>query len=625
MEMAIGDSQQYDVLSVEEAEDFKRELPRLSNRIEATKHQLAVESKVKDAATSLNKLDRRTSRGYGTGRKVGEKSDQDIAAVQQKCEELAQELRQLEKREQEVQRRLLEHTAGILQMTHKGFLDKDGQVQQNEINGHIKNTHAINFSRVSDFDEHSFYETLDALLDERGTSEKTVDFKQQNEAILETERRLWEFNQRLREAVMQATSNNQSTLPAPPEPAHSEAKDPQSTLQDQASYLEKGFDQMQRIQIQAVQSYQSLAQKTEEKLEDLNTQLRGIVIRTSQDQNPQHPLPPNIAGRGPNEQITFLENGLDTLEQGVFRLKEDHQSLSKKSDHHEEKAAQYETMLQGLWPNLSEGEKFSADAFAFRVSSLNTRLSDLHQQKEILNRQIQQQREVNSKSDGEKDAKLASVTEELEMTKAEAEKTRTEMQEIEGEMVRLQTEVTVARAELDGAYGTRAQRAAEVAQHPALQQEIADLKQELESAKINSSESVELHQRVSTLQKELSETISEYEVMTRSSIDFEKERENLESAVDSLRDRCEALESQLSEERVNKLGVKCPGVPGDRGSNEKGATSTSVLRTEFKKMMRDTRAENMRALRVSNLLCTPSYANKMCSMNKTNGENWRLR
>ena len=616
METAISDSQQYDVLSVGEAEDLKRELQSLSSRIEAIKHQLAIETKVRDAATSLNKLDGRNSHSYGTGGKANEKSNQNIAVAQQKCEELAQELWQLEKCEQDVQRRLLEHTAGVLQMTHKVFLEKDAPIQRNGINGHISNTHALNLSGSGEFDDHSFYETLDTLLDERTSSEKMAEFKQQTEAILETERRLWEFNQRLYDAVMQATSS-QSTLPVPPEPAYSEGEDPDRTLQDQASYLESGFEQMEEAQTQAFQSYKASAQKTEERLEDLNTQLHGIIIKSSPDTSPQHPLPPHIDRCGPEEQITFLENGLDTLEERVFRLKEEHQSLSTRSAYHEKNAAHYETMLQGLWPSLAEGEKFSTDAFAFKVSSLNTRLSDLSQQKEILNRQVQQQREINSKSDGEKDSKLASVIEELEITKAESEKVRTEMQEVEGEMVRLQTEVTVARAELDGAYGTRAQRAAEVAQHPALQQEIADLKQELESARFKSGESAELHQRVQTLQKELSETISEYEVMTRSSIEFEKERETLENTVDSLRDRCEALESQLSEERVNKLGAKSPGTPGDRGSIERGATSTSVLRTEFKKMMKDTRAENMRALRVRNLLHALLCSNMMCSMNKT--------
>ena len=180
------------------------------------------------------------------------------------------------------------------------------------------------------------------------------------------------------------------------------------------------------------------------------------------------------------------------------------------------------------------------------------------------------------------------------------------MQELEGELVRLQTELTVSRAELDGAYGTRAQRAAEVAQHPALIAEVAELKEQLASVTSRhdntNNDNSDLTQRVQMLQKELSETIGEYEVMTKSSIEFEKERETLESNIDGLRDKCEALETDLSDEKVRWMGMKSPGVAGDRNSNEKGATSTAVLKNEFKKMMRETRAEHMKMLRVSQFI-----------------------
>jgi chromosome segregation ATPase len=160
---------------------------------------------------------------------------------------------------------------------------------------------------------------------------------------------------------------------------------------------------------------------------------------------------------------------------------------------------------------------------------------------------------------------------------------------VEGDLVRLQTEVTVARAELDGAYGTRAQRAAESANHP---------------------NHAELQARVEKLQSELTEMIAEYEAMTKQSIEFEKEREALEKDIDGLRDRCEALETQLCDEKVRWMGAgaKSPAMggmsPGMGPSSGNGdmppqTTSATVLRNEFKKMMRDTRAENAKLLRVS--------------------------
>lgn len=176
-------------------------------------------------------------------------------------------------------------------------------------------------------------------------------------------------------------------------------------------------------------------------------------------------------------------------------------------------------------------------------------------------------------------------------------------------MVRLHTELTVAKAELDGAYGTRAQRAAEMASNPAVQKETDELNErnsglleEVASLKSQSdalkTDNAELNQRIHTLQQELSDTIAEYEAMTKASIEFEKDREALEASLDSLRDRSEELEAQLGEEKLKWMGVKSPMAAGSRGSSVPGSTSANVLKNEFKKMMREMRAENMKALRV---------------------------
>jgi len=169
------------------------------------------------------------------------------------------------------------------------------------------------------------------------------------------------------------------------------------------------------------------------------------------------------------------------------------------------------------------------------------------------------------------------------------------------EIARLQTEVTIARAELDGAYGSRAQRAAENSSNPVLQKEIEDLTMrnmslsaELANLREQPRGGPDADSKMQTLKKELEETIEEYEQMTKASIDWEKEREQLEGMIDKLRDEREALEAQLSDEKVRWLGMKSPGLDGPAPAN----TSTTVLKNEFKKMMRDTRAESAKMLRV---------------------------
>lgn len=682
METAIGDSQQYEVLSFEEADQLKKELAVVTSRIEATKRKLALENKVHDAATSLNRLHSSNSRERvesSNSSQARNRKDSELAASDRKCDELSQELWRLEKRCQEVQSRLLEHTAGILQMTHKGFLEEDSpRKEDGAVNGHLEGFDDMGILGHG-FDDRSFYQTLDTMLEAGGDHGGASAYAQQTQSILETERKLWDLNSRLRDAITQASSGR-SMIPAPPDPESSSQQNPDEALQHQLSYLENGTEKIKRSQLETLQNYKKSAHATEEKLEDLSHQVREVVLRSSLEESPQYPSPPDVSGRGPGGQIAFLEAGLGILGQHAQQQKEAHHTLSTRSIAHEEKAGKYENMIQRLWMDIGAGERFSVDSFSSKVTSLNTRMAGLQEQKDILSRQIQQQRELNSKPDDEKDRRLAELTTELENTKgqvqqhqarleqvqtqheqiqaqheqargqleqvnsqheqvrgqleqsqnqlaaseevkgeilakmqaksAESDKARKEMKDFEGETVRLQTELTVARAELDGAYGTRAQRAAEVAQHPVLQEQISSLterntflEQELATTKAQheaaGSGNVELTQRVQTLQKELAETIGEYEVMTKSSIEFEKERENLENTIDGLRDRIETLETQLSDEKVRMLGQKSPGVAGDRSSNEKGVTSTSVLKNEFKKMMRETRAENMRALMVS--------------------------
>ncbi len=712
METAIGDSSQYGLLSFEEVDELKKEISILSTRIDATKRKLAIENKLRDAATSLNRLytpnsresvvdggskrQRRSVISKGSASDLLSKTDNELAASNKKCEDLAQELLRLERRSQELQKRLLEHTAGILQMTHKGYLESDASREQSDhMNGYLESSGSLPMLHFGkEFDDRSFYQTLDSFLESGDTQTNgkiASTFAEQTESILETERKLWDLNRRLRDSIAQASAGRQM-LPAPPAP-HRESKlqhDHEVALRGQVEYLEKGLDSMQRSQVDTLQNYKQSAYAAEERLEDLNTQLRGLILRSNPDSDAQYPQPPDVSGRSPEEQIAFLGNGLDALEQGVERLKDDSQTSTSERLAHEEKVGQYEAVIQNLWQNIfSEEDSFSLQAFSANVQSLHTRSKGLHEQKEILGRQIQQQRELSSKSESEKDARLAEVTAELEKAKkdiestiresiegsnilsaqvaaskedkdqllaelqdkhdnisileaqlrtvtneheeqvaktrglevkiqekyAEVEKTRTELGKSEGEIVHLQTELTVTRAELDGAYGTRAQRAAEVASHPAMQKEMEDLNErngalleELAGLKTqHEAVNTELTQRVQALQKELSETIGEYELMTKSSIEYEKEREQLENTTDTLRDRIEVLETQISDGKVESLGVNFPGKPGSRESQGSSNTSTAILKNEFKKMMRETRAESLRILRVRVLHSGPDH------------------
>ncbi|SLM39102.1 Up-regulated during septation protein 1 [Lasallia pustulata] len=579
METAMGDSQQYEVLSFEEADEMKKELAMLTSRIEFTKRKLILESKLRDAALSLNRLSTNKGRdvsGEGSpispkrhrgsfmgnrssgGGDLLSKTGSEMAAIIRKCEELAQELWKLEQRAQKLHRALLEHTAGVLQMTHKGYLSKVPPGTPETMHGYSRGSSRLD-GGVDEFDERSWYRSHDTL-DEFG-------------AGFGSERR-------------QGGSRLISQPPAERAPQ----------IEESARQTDASVATAKRGDLPG-----SISQK-ESHVADLRTEhekMKRALETTDRD------------AKATEIQLALALERLEAAKQDAI-LREEQKGMDNDNALKVEKAARKEAE-ERFFAELQSKEE--------EISELATKLTDLRDEGEIAGFKLQGKLQESEERLRELSAQLNDVVEagaRFEATEAElkqtaedktkeAERIHQEMKGLEGEVVRLHTEVTVARAELDGAYGTRAQRAAEVAANPAIQKELDDLSdrnnllvEEITALKAQGSSAnsgnSELIERVELLQRELAETIGEYEIMTKSTIEFEREREQLEATIDSLRDRCENLDSQLSDEKVRWLGMKSPG-SGGRDSLVPSNTSIMVLKNEFKKMMRETRAENMKAIR----------------------------
>lgn len=178
--------------------------------------------------------------------------------------------------------------------------------------------------------------------------------------------------------------------------------------------------------------------------------------------------------------------------------------------------------------------------------------------------------------------------------KTELDKLRSTQDQEQGslsaEVARLQTEVTIARAELDGAYGSRAERAADIAENP-------EFKARMESLEARNNE----------LQKELRDLVSEHEDLTRQGVDAERDREGLEATIDELREKVETLELRIREDRLRHMG-RDPEAANTPGGGD--TRSISVMRAEFKKMMRESRTEQLKVLKVS-ITFPPSHGDLM--------------
>lgn len=586
-ETAMVDSKDYEVLSFEEVERLKKEKGFLSNRVDATRRKLALEVKVRDAAQSLNRLytpkgrtpsidldgeanghspPKQRKRNFlgskGSINEASTRADDEYAASTRRVDEVSQELSSLEKRLETCETRLLRHTAGVLQMTHRGLKKnvRRNQLPHSPESMSSQNRSTYGVDGLNDFDERSLYQVPDYVRDAHLSGLPPLSTSPDPRAMDDMSDRLRGVAGRLHELVAQ--SDLQEHFEPPPEPVG----DKNAYVRNQIGYLEQGLNAMEAAHGRMGGSTPR-GQEDGGRLQDVNVRLQDMLART------------NSMSRSPID----------------------------------EQAAPETTDMQSQLA-------YSNDA----LDRLNQRIDSLVEQRDILTRQIQQQRELNSKSDAQRDAKIHELNDQLDQSRnmqelgekesqqlrlqldqlmeqfdsskqenvlAEQQRSqgttkeaqqqlqteldaknkqlathRSEMERLESEMVRMTTELTMARAELDGAYGSRAQRAADASSNPAVRKEMDDLK------------------------RELKETIEDYEVMTKQSIEAEKERDKYEEKIDILEQKSEALEAQLNEEKVKWMGVK--------QSSPNDPTSAMVLKNEFKKMMRDTRAEQMKMYKV---------------------------
>lgn len=577
VETAVGDSSQFDVLSIEDLEQVKKEEAMLARRLPALQRDLQLETKVRDAARSYSRLSDRSGRSVSGKHGSKRGSSEEYSASAQKCEHLANQIFEIERRQRDLSDRRLKHTAGVLQMNYE---HRSGQTEYRQVNGAEDANGWSDGFNLRQYAPGGLADTFDGIMDIPGGRDPHMD---------ETLSDLWHV----------VSSHDHI--------ANGQPRDYQATNGDggqQDFSLDEFSAKIQRICSRAANlSENQMALETQLKQEreqwNIKSAEHANLREQLQDAHDQH-LASQRKVQDSQSDIMELRAYLEQAKQEIsFRKQQHQQNLSEERDAEREarKASEHD-LLQQL------------EARNIHIAGLEQSHREAQQASEILQSQNASHeatvRDLQS-TDTSTTSRLAELTASLASAQAlathhesrAAESTKqaftmeTERTDLEAEVVRLQTEVTVARAELDGAYGTRAQRAAEVAGNPEMRKDFEGLQS-----------------RNNELQNELRELVGEHEALVRQGVESERERETLESMIDGLRDRVEAQEVRLSEERMRSLGRRgsgtsnaastpgagpsTPGAP-DREGN---ATSMSVMRNEFKKMMRDARAEQFKALRV---------------------------
>lgn len=533
-ETALTDSKEWEILAQEEVDDLKKQIQSLTVRIEQARANLAIQTKYRDAAISMSKLYTAGKRG---NRATADPTAQETAVERQeserRCEELATELFNLEKEILAPQRRLLQHTAAILQLTHKASSKrKPPPAMLNGMPGSPESLYTYTNGRNSmqfpsdDLDRELYFpldepETFGRSLKsdipipprspvrERSNQlrDEVETLKKQNsghlDVITTTERSLEDLNNRLRELVIQMNPTQNGAY----KPAPSGNFEPGELVNSQLDYLAEALSAIQRDQGGQSRSDNSsmVMLQVEDRLDALSRQVFQAVQAIDENQ----PAPPLSKDAGIQERFDWIESAVPVLQTSM-----DNASSAPGAP----SAAQIETVLSGLWDIIQSGyadinrernarrevrlgkgmpddeddvsadeafdfdEPYSLNAFSTKVQWLFRQATSLKEQKSVLKRQIRQQRDLNGKGDSEKDVELRNKVEELNRTKNLLAFCEESAQQSKTEAAEAQEKLARALADLDSLQVTQA--ANETAATSAVQDQLRE-----RNAKIVSLES----------------------------------------------------------------------------------------------------------------------------------------
>ncbi|KAF4126415.1 involucrin repeat protein, partial [Geosmithia morbida] len=565
-ETALSDSKEYEILSQEEIDGLKKQCQLITQRIESTRSNLLIQAKYRDAAVSMVRLYSPTLKGDQDGNMASsaeddarrEEAEAEREACERKCEDLAAELFHLEKRIMEPKRRLLEHTAGVLQLTHRGpgrgrRGGPDGQPANGVVPGSPESMYTYNQSRNSLDGPDDFYTDDTSFtgiepIDTRGPRKNPLEIplkspnrensnmremdrlRDENrvlmDAVAEMEAKLEGLNGSLRETIVRFNPEGNSEFEGPPT-ASQFALDqlkPGQMLRNQVEYLESGL-----VAVQAEQ---------ETHLESRSLGL-GLGI--------------GGGGGGGGSSVTEqeLQSLWDVIQNGYAAIK------TQKEDRRRARADKGLEDDESDDEGIDLSETYSLANFSSRVRWLYRQATVLKDQRAVLRRQIKQQRELNNKSDAEKDAELAQKQEDLDQSEREVGEAQRMLSEALEDLERAREDALRANAAAAAAAdATTSSSSADADKMHALEEKMGLMQRELDET---SGASEDMRRRLAQVDASIGNLSGQLDEALTSRDAAAAEAEQLRIDVENLREeiaqKTEALQAQ---ERENEtLSLTC--------------------------------------------------------------------
>ncbi|KAF3006494.1 hypothetical protein E8E13_004470 [Curvularia kusanoi] len=678
VETAIGDSQYFDIMTVEEVEALKQEQKALDTRLGTVRRKLESETKIRDATRSLTRLASKKGAGHRRGlsskgsipaqeEEDDEQSQEVLEASNKKVEEFIRELLEIESRMRMIDMQLLMHTAAVLQLTHRGPKKRNafGRLAENDSGrpdspASLETYEVGRANGIDDgedaFDDRSFYRTpenLDSLMQalQKGTHHRTQSVDRQNQALTTMSQRLEELNERLRELIVQANPERNEDYALPPQ-IQRDSPDV-SSIDRQLDFLDQGLrDTNAELASIRSKTRHSLSE-VEGRLEGINNQLYGVLSRSKANNAEPIQPPPPITGGGQADQFNYMEDSLYNLEQIQDTLNDQLDEMRSKpaDDEGSEKAEKYETALIGLWQIIQTGEEearerkrerrrvladdpdandelspdedfnpnetFSLPAFSSKVQWLFSRAMGMKDKHSVLLRQIKQQRELNSRSDAQKEEQFQRLNEQLFSAKSEKKSMEDELERAMSQLSqfdeqRLQSDSEAMRstqernAGLEGQLVNMKERIAKFDADLKESKERAvayenQLKDVQETAVSYQRKLQEAEERAAALEKERQENEEVTSLYNVKSREIEDRSAGYEAQVRDAQERALALESQLREAQKAHDESRAD-VAAKQAEISQSAAKIDELVTALKEATVESEAASARSLEATNAL-----------------------